>query len=120
MKVYTLIFILICCGCEYTLVDIMPELKRNILNFGYRINFKYEGMLFHSFDRFYVITTFVLLMVENLKFSRISFDSSCRYLDTGINRSNYPTDYIPNLKNHCKKIIPFLLFIRNKLNTITI
>ena len=32
-------------------VDIMPELKKNILNFGYGVNFKYEGMLSHSFDR---------------------------------------------------------------------
>ena len=29
----------------------MPELKRNILNFGYGINFKYEGMLANSFDQ---------------------------------------------------------------------
>ena len=38
-------------GCSA--VDIMPELKRNILNFGYGVNFKYEGMLSHSFDRYY-------------------------------------------------------------------
>ena len=37
-------------------VDIMPELKKNILNFGYSAKFKYEGMLTHTFDRFYVIT----------------------------------------------------------------
>ena len=39
-------------------VDIMPELKKNILNFGYGVNFKYEGMLSHSFDRFYIVTKF--------------------------------------------------------------
>ena len=32
--------------------NIMPEHKKNVLNFGYRVNFKYEGMLAHSFDRF--------------------------------------------------------------------
>ena len=26
------------------------ELKRNVLKFGYGINYKYEGILFHSFD----------------------------------------------------------------------
>ena len=31
-------------------IDIMPELKQNILNFGYGVNFKYGGMLSHSFD----------------------------------------------------------------------
>ena len=34
-------------------IDIMPELKRNVLNFRYGANFKYEGMLTHSFDKFY-------------------------------------------------------------------
>ena len=33
-----------------------PELQKNILKFGYGINYKYEGMLVHSFNRFYVIT----------------------------------------------------------------
>ena len=35
---------------DSSIVDIMPELKRNILNFGYGVNFKYEGMFFLSFD----------------------------------------------------------------------
>ena len=43
-----------------TFIEIRPELQRNILTFGYGINYKYEGMLAHSFDRFYVVTTFML------------------------------------------------------------
>ena len=31
-------------------IDIMPKLKGNNLNFVYGVNFKYEGMLSHSFD----------------------------------------------------------------------
>ena len=46
MKYYSLI-ILFCCACIYTTIDIMPEHKRNILNFGYGSNFTYEGMLLH-------------------------------------------------------------------------
>ena len=61
-----------CCFCEYTSVEIMPELKKNILNFGYGINFKYEGMLAHSFDRFYVVTKFILPLVSDLKFSPLN------------------------------------------------
>ena len=34
MKAYLLMVIFICCICEYTSVDIMPELKRNILIFS--------------------------------------------------------------------------------------
>ena len=37
-------------------VNIMPELKQNMLRFGYGVNFRYEGMLAHLFDRFYVVT----------------------------------------------------------------
>ena len=36
------------------------ELQKNILKFGYGINYKYEGMLAHSFDRFYIVTRFML------------------------------------------------------------
>ena len=38
MKANSLIVIFIYCIYDYTSVDIMPELKRNILNFGYGIN----------------------------------------------------------------------------------
>ena len=43
--------------CGTSAVSIMPELKHNILRFGYGVNFRYEGMLSHSFDRFYVVMT---------------------------------------------------------------
>ena len=39
-----------------TSIEIRPKLQRNILKFGYGINYKYGGMLAHSFDRFYVVT----------------------------------------------------------------
>ena len=47
---------------QSTSTKIEPELKKNILNFGYGINYKYEGMLVHSFDRFYVVTKFSLAL----------------------------------------------------------
>ena len=75
-------------------IDIMPELKRNILNFGYGVNFKYEGMLSHSFDRFYVVAKFELPRVEDLKLTTIAFDSNCSYLDGNGN-------YLRKLKRHC-------------------
>ena len=43
-------------------------MKRNILNFGYVINYKYEGMLAHSFDSFYVVTKFILPSIGDLDF----------------------------------------------------
>ena len=47
-------------------IDIMAELKRNILNFSYEVNFENEGMLSHSFDQFYIVTKFELPKTEDL------------------------------------------------------
>ena len=80
MKAYSFIT-LFCHACIYTTVDIMPELKRNILNSGYGINHKYEGMLSHSSDRFYVITKFILPTIKDVKISPITFDMECSYLN---------------------------------------
>ena len=52
------VFLIILCVYSTSAVSIMPELKHNVLRFGYGVgvNFRYEGMLSHSFDRFYVVT----------------------------------------------------------------
>ena len=63
-----------------TPIKIEPKLQRNILNFGYGINYKYEGMLAHSFERFYVVTMFMLPMIGDLKFSNLNFDYTCAYI----------------------------------------
>ena len=64
-----------------TSTRIKPELKKNILNLWYGINYKYEGMLTHSFDRIYVVTKFMLPLLGDLKFSDINYDDTCAYLD---------------------------------------
>ena len=75
MKACSLIVIIFaCCICKCTSVEIMPELKKNILNFGYGINFKYTGILEHFLDRFYVVTNFILPTVNDLNFAPIDFD----------------------------------------------
>ena len=33
-------------------INTMTELKKNVLNFGYGVNFKYEGMLSHFLTDF--------------------------------------------------------------------
>ena len=54
--------------------------KEKYFKLGYGINYKYEGMLSHSFDRFYVVTKFELPKVEDLKLTT-SYDSTCQYLE---------------------------------------
>ena len=37
-------------------------------------------MLAHSFNRFYVVTKFILPTVNDLKFSTMNFEETCNYL----------------------------------------
>ena len=48
------------------MIDVMPELKKNVLHFGYGANFKYEGMLTQSFNRFYIVTKYEIPKVGTL------------------------------------------------------
>ena len=59
----------------------MPELKKNVLNFRYGANFKCEGMLTHSFDRFYIVAMYEIPKVEHLHFAIFSFDLMCTHLN---------------------------------------
>ena len=67
MSFLTITLCLLIFAYDCSAVDIMPKLKKNILNFGYGVNFKYEGMLSHSFDRFYIVNKFELPKTKDLK-----------------------------------------------------
>ena len=80
-------------------IDIMSKLKQNILNFGYGVNFKYEGMLSHSSDQFYIVTRFDLPKTKDLKLATFKFDLECSYA----NHTSTNTNYAKHLK-YCMKI----------------
>ena len=80
MKLYSL-FCIIFQFYIGTSIKINPNLKRNILNFGYGISYKYEGMLAHSFDRFYMVTKFMLATIGDIKFSKLEFVDTCAYME---------------------------------------
>ena len=61
-------------------VSIMPELKQNVLRFGYGVNFRYEGMLAHSFDIFYVVTRIEIPKVSDLNLMVFKFDYNCSHV----------------------------------------
>ena len=42
------LILIILCMYGTSAISIMPELKHNILRFGYVVNFRYEGMLSNS------------------------------------------------------------------------
>ena len=112
MKFHSIItavfFIVLTCVYNNLVIDTKPELKNNVLNFGYGVNFKYEGMLSHSFDRFYVVTKFEMPKVKDLKLTTFTFDLTCEHL-------NNPKSYIHCYLKPCQKIAPYVKFYQKHL-----
>ena len=116
-------YLFICILCQFylsTSTKIKPQLKKNILNFGYGINSKYEGMLTHSFDRFYVVTKFILPPIGDLKFSNLNYDNTCAYLDNKNAQDTETRKYILDLKTFCKKNEPFVGYYKGLILDIEI
>ena len=108
MKVYSLILLIILMTSKCIIFNL--ELQKNILKFGYGINYKYEGMLMHSFDRFYIITKFILQLIGNIRFSHLTFDDSCSYMNKEYAPNTDSSRYLKELKMYCNKVKPFISY----------
>ena len=107
MKAYSLFIYINCCIYRYTSNEITPELKKNILKFGYGINYKYKGMLAHSFNIFYVVTKFILPTVKDLQLSTLNFNSNCEYLNKSDKEHTVEAkQHVRDLVTDCRKISP--------------
>ena len=91
------------------MVDVMPELKKNVLNFRYSASFKYEGMLTHSFNRFYVVAKYEIPKGEHLQFTTFSFDLTCNHLNI------FKTSYLLRYVRHCRRIAPYVKFYKQQI-----
>ena len=69
-----------------------PDIQRNILKFGYGINYKYEGQLSHAINRFCVITKF-----QSLKFINTPTRFRGMPVDYNKNCDSYPHAIIQNV-----------------------
>ena len=107
-------FLIFICVYRCSAVGTMPELIRNILNFGYGVNVKYKGMFPHSFDRFYVVTKFELPKMEDLKLITVPFDSKCSYLVSRNHKQS--SSYFPKLLAYCQKIVPYVEFYQKQMS----
>ena len=88
------------------------------MKFGYGINYKYEGMLAHSFDRLYVITKFVLPTLDDLKLYPIKYDKECNYLRNLDDEDNDQIKQnIRDLLFYCSNIKPFMALYRMQIST---
>ena len=73
-------------------------------------------MLAYSFDRFYVVTKFLLPTVEDLKFSTLNFNTNCEYLK-GNNKEHSAEgkQHILDLITYCRKIRPHVYFYKQQI-----
>ena len=108
MKLFVLLLIVILAISNS--IKFNPELQKNILKFGYSINYKYEGMLTHLFDRFYIIAKFMLPSMGDIKFSNLKFDDSCAYMNKKYTPNMDSSKYLMELKMYCNKIKPFVSY----------
>ena len=108
MEFYTFALMIITLAVVSKGIKFNPELQKNVLKFIYSINYKYEGMLAHSFDRFYIVTKFMLPLIGDIKFSRLIFDHSCAYMNKQYAPSMDSRKHLTELKTYCNKIKPFV------------
>ena len=112
-----ILLILIILVCGTSAVSIMPELKHNVLRFRYRVNFRYEGMLAHSFDRFYVVTKIEIPKVSDLNLTLLQFDYNCSHV-TNIEKDTsfkVPSTIKDMFKVYCKNIIQYMYLYKHQM-----
>ena len=64
-------------------------------------------MLTHSFDRFYIVTKFMLPSMGDIKFSNLNFNHSYSYMNKKYAPNMDSSKYLAQLKTYCNKIKPF-------------
>ena len=111
------LILIVLCMCGTSAISIMLELKHNILRFGYGVNFSYEGMLSHSFDRFYVVTKIEIPKVSDLNLTLFQFNYNCSHV---VNIENCTRFKIPNtIKEmfdvYCKNIFPSMYLYKHQV-----
>ena len=98
-------------------VSIMPELKQNVLRFGYGVNFRYEGMLAHLLDTFYMVTRIEIPKVSDLNLTVFQFDYNCSHF-THIEKDTkfkIPSTIKDMFKEYCKNIIPYMYLYKHQV-----
>ena len=98
-------------------ISIIPKLKCNLLRFGYGVNFRYEGMLLHSCDRFYVVTKIEIPKVLDLNLTLLQFDYNCSHLVNVAKGTRFKI--LSTIKEmfdvYCKNIIPYMYLYKHQV-----
>ena len=114
MAILLILFVLM---CDISAISIMPELQHNVLRFGYGVNFRYEGMLSHSFDRFYIVTRIEIPKVLDLNFTLFQFDYNCSHVANIEKDTSFkiPSTIKDMFNVYCKNIIPYMYLYKHQV-----
>ena len=74
-------------------------------------------MFMHSFDRFYVVTKFILPSIGDLKFSNLNYDNTCAYLDSKNAQNTETRKYMLDLRTFCNKIEPLVVYYKRLIKS---
>ena len=74
-------------------------------------------MLAHSSNRFCIVTTFILHIISDLKFSTINFDETWNYLQEKNGCSVNAKQYISDFIIYCRKIILFVQYYWKQISS---
>ena len=104
MKLYVfLLFIILAVGDS---IKFNPELQKNILKFGYGINYKYKACWPTHLTGSISLQKFMLPSLGDIKFSNLNFDHSCTYMNKKYTPNTDSSKYLAELKTYCNKIKP--------------
>ena len=74
-------------------------------------------MLAHSFDRFYVVTKFILPTLDDLKLSAIRYDKECKYIqDLDDQDNDQIKQNIKDLLLYCAKLRAYMAFYKMQIS----
>ena len=112
-----ILLILITLVCGTSTLSIMPELKHNVLRFGYGVSFRYEGMLSYSFDRFYVVMRIEIPKVSDLNLTLFQFDYNCSHVVNIEKDTNFkvPSTIQDMFNVYCRNIIPYMYLCKHQV-----
>ena len=111
------LILIVVCMCGTSAISIMLELKYNILRLGYGVNFRYEGMLSHSFDRYYVVMKIEIPKESDLNLTLFLFDYNCSHvvnIEKGM-RFKIPCTIKEMFDVYCKNIIPYMYLYKHQV-----
>ena len=75
-------------------------------------------MIAHSFNRFHVVTKFILPKMDDLKLSPINYNGECIYLENLDDDNNEEIKtHIKDLATYCIKFRPYMAFYKMQINT---